>query len=440
MQADINKAVEAAKTAFEQDSEWRKLTASERGLLITKLADLIEREKNYLAALEAIDNGKAYKNALLDVQYTVDVFKYYAGYADKIHGNTIPLGDDFVSLTVKEPVGVVGQIIPWNYPLMMISWKWAPALAAGCTIVLKPAEQTPLSALVLAALTKEAGFPKGVINVVPGYGPTAGATLVKHPDVKKLAFTGSTEIGNVIMETVGKSSLKRVSLELGGKSPIVVFDDFNVDEAVEIAYNACFSNHGQNCCAGSRTYVQSGIYDAFVKKAVEKARATKVGDPFHDDTDQGPQASEEMLEKVLGLIECGKKDGAKLETGGCQKGKEGYFVEPTVFSNVTDNMTIARQEIFGPVQSIFKFNTLEEVIKRANDTTYGLAAGVLTKNISTALTYAKSVHAGSVWVNCYDAITPQTPFGGFKYSGIGRELGEDGLKEYLEVKTITIKI
>ncbi|KAK4881901.1 hypothetical protein RN001_005220 [Aquatica leii] len=439
-EVDINKAVDAAKAAFELDSPWRKLTASERGILINKLADLIAREQKYLATLETVDNGKTYANALFDVQYTVDVFRYYAGYADKIHGNTIPLGNEFVSLTVKEPVGIVGQIIPWNYPLMMISWKWAPALAAGCTIVLKPAEQTPLSALAMAALTKEAGFPDGVINVVPGYGHTAGSALVKHPEVKKVAFTGSTEVGNKIMEVVGQNSLKRVSLELGGKSPLVVFDDFDVDQAVNIAYNACFANHGQNCCAGSRTYVQAGIYDKFVKKAVEKAKTTTVGDPFHEDTDQGPQVSQEMLEKVLGLIECGKKDGAKLETGGCQKGKEGYFIEPTVFSNVTDNMTIAREEIFGPVQSIFKFNTLEEVIKRANDTTYGLAAGVLTKDISTALSYAKSVHAGSVWVNCYDAITPQTPFGGYKYSGIGRELGEDGLKEYLEVKTITIKI
>ncbi|KAF5293197.1 hypothetical protein FQA39_LY13665 [Lamprigera yunnana] len=437
---DIDKAVAAAKAAFELNSEWRLMTPTERGLLMTKLADLMIRDSTYLAALETLDNGKTYENSLDDVVNSAAVLKYYAGYADKIHGNSIPIGEGFVSLTVKEPVGVVGQIIPWNYPLMMISWKWGPALAAGCTIVLKPAEQTPLTALVMAALAKEAGFPKGVVNIVPGYGPTAGEALVRHPDVKKIAFTGSTEIGNKIMEVVGKSSLKRVTLELGGKSPLVVFNDFNVDEAVNIAYEACFSNHGQNCCAGTRTYVQSGIYDEFVKKAAEKAKATVVGDPFNKDTEQGPQISNEMLTKILGLIESGKKEGAKLQTGGGQKGKEGYFVEPTVFSDVRDNMTIARQEIFGPVQSIFKFDTLDEVIKRANDTTYGLAAAVLTTNISTALTYAKSVNAGSVWINCYDAIRPQTPFGGYNYSGIGRELGEDGLTPYIETKTITMKI
>ena len=437
--ADVDKAVAAAKAAFELNSEWRSMFASARGKLMVKLADLIERDNEYFASLESLDNGKPYSSALMDVQFAVDVLKYYAGYADKIHGSTVPTDGNVMTMTLKEPIGVVGQIIPWNYPLVMLAWKWGPALAAGCTIVLKPAEQTPLSALAVAALAKEAGFPKGVVNVVPGYGPTAGAALVQHPDVHKIAFTGSTEIGNKIMETVGQSSLKRVSLELGGKSPLVVFNDVDVNEAVEIAYNACFANHGQNCCAGSRTYVQSQIYDEFVKKAAEKAHTTKVGNPFAEDTQQGPQVSQEMLDKVLGLIETGKKQGAKLETGGCRKGKEGYFVEPTVFSNVNDNMTIAREEIFGPVQSIFKFDTFDEVIKRANDTNYGLAAGVLTTNINTALAYAKSVRAGSVWVNCYDAIGPQTPFGGFKQSGLGRELGEEGLKEYLEVKTVTIK-
>ncbi|KAK5650459.1 hypothetical protein RI129_001488 [Pyrocoelia pectoralis] len=437
---DVDKAVAAAKAAFEQNSEWRTMFASSRGKLIVKLADLIERDQEYLAFLEALDNGKPYKDALMDVGFTVNVFKYYAGYCDKIHGSTVPSDGNFMTMTLREPVGVVGQIIPWNYPLMVLACKWAPALATGCTVVLKPAEQTPLSALAVAALAKEAGFPKGVVNVVPGYGPTAGGALVKHPDVNKVSFTGSTEVGNKIMEVVGQSNLKRVSLELGGKSPLVIFDDVDVDQAVEIAYRACFTNHGQNCCAGSRTYVQSGIYNEFVKKAAEIARRTKVGDPFTDTTDQGPQVNQEMLDKVLRLIESGKKEGAKLQTGGCRKGNEGYFVEPTVFSDVNDNMTIAREEIFGPVQSIFKFDTLEEVIKRANDTTYGLAAGVLTNNISTALAYAKSVRAGSVWVNCYHALAPQTPFGGFKQSGMGRELGEEGLKEYLELKTVSIKV
>jgi len=438
--ADVEKAVSAAKAAFKRGSEWRNMDASARGNLMLKLADLIERHNEYLAALETLDNGKPYEDALLDVSYTVAVFRYYAGYCDKIHGNTIPSDGNFLTMTRKEPVGVVGQIIPWNYPLLMLSWKWGPALAAGCTMVLKPAEQTPLTALVVAALAKEAGFPKGVVNVVPGYGPTAGSAIVEHHDVHKVAFTGSTEVGHKIMETAAKTNLKRVSLELGGKSPLVVFDDADLDEAVEIAHNAIFSNHGQNCCAGSRTYVQAAIYDAFVKKAVEKAKSRKVGDPFGDGIQQGPQVDQEMFDKVLRMIESGKKEGAKLETGGERFGNQGFFVQPTVFSNVTDNMKIAREEIFGPVQSIFKFNTLDEVIERANDTTYGLASGVVTKNINNALVFAQAVHAGSVWVNCYDAVVPQAPFGGFKQSGSGRELGEDSLKEYLEVKTISIKV
>jgi aldehyde dehydrogenase (NAD+) len=318
---------------------------------------------------------------------------------------------DFFTLTRKEPIGVVGQIIPWNYPLMMLAWKWGPALAAGCTLVLKPAELTPLTALAAASLAREAGFPAGVINVVPGYGPTAGAALALHGDVSKVAFTGSTQVGKKIMEYAAQSNLKKVSLELGGKSPLVVFDDVDLDEAVEIAHNAIFTNHGQNCCAGSRTFVQSGIYDAFVKKAVEKARARKVGDPFDASVHQGPQVSiartrpfdgpfkidKPSLDKVLRLVASGKEQGAKLETGGAQIGTEGYFVQPTVFSNVTDQMSIAKEEIFGPVQTILKFDTLEEVIERANDTSYGLASGVLTKDVNTALVFAQAVQAGSVW-------------------------------------------
>jgi len=321
--------------------------------LMYKLADLIERDIKYLATLETLDNGKPYDDSIFDMNCTVSVFRYYAGYCDKIHGNTIPSDGDFLTMTRKEPVGVVGQIIPWNYPALMLSWKWGPALAAGCTMVLKPAEQTPLTALAIAALAKEAGFPKGVINVVPGYGPTAGGPIVEHHDVNKVAFTGSTEVGHKIMEIAAKTNLKRVSLELGGKSALVIFDDADLDEAVEIAHMAIFANHGQNCCAGSRTYVQAAIYDQFVKKAVEKAKSRKVGDPFVDGTQQGPQIDQEMFDKVLRMIESGKKEGAKLETGGESIGKAGYFIQPTVFSNVSDNMTIARQEIFGPVQSIF---------------------------------------------------------------------------------------
>jgi aldehyde dehydrogenase (NAD+) len=438
--ADVDLAVKAAKAAFARGSKWRDMDASERGRLMYKLSDLIERDMKYLASLETLDNGKPYEEALFDMVCVVNTFRYYAGFCDKIHGQTIPADGNVLCLTRKEPIGVVGQIIPWNYPSLMVSWKFGPALAAGCTIVLKPAEQTPLTALVLAALSKEAGFPDGVINVLPGYGPTAGAAIVDHEDVKKVAFTGSTEIGHLIMENAAKSNLKKVSLELGGKSPLVVFDDADLDEAVAIAYNAIFDNHGQCCCAGSRTYVQAGIYDQFVKKATEKASARKVGDPFSTDVQQGPQVDQEMFDKVLRLVEAGKKQGAKLETGGKRVGTEGYFVAPTVFSDVTDDMVVSREEIFGPVQCIHKFETLDEVIKRANDTTYGLAAGVITKNIDNAMVFAQAVEAGSVWVNCYAHITSQTPFGGYKESGIGRELGEESLHNYLENKTITIKL
>lgn len=300
-------------------------------------------------------------------------------------------------MTRKEPIGVVGQIIPWNYPIMMLAWKWGPALAAGCTIILKPAEQTPLTALYIGALVKEAGFPAGVINIVPGYGPTAGAAITEHPDIRKVAFTGSTEIGHVILGASAKSNLKHVSLELGGKSPIVVFDDADIPEAANIAHRALFDNHGQSCCAGSRTFVHAKIYDQFVKAAKELAMKRKVGDPFNPQTVQGPQIDQEMFDKVMGLIKSGKDEGAVCETGGDREGTVGFFIKPTVFSNVKDNMKIAREEIFGPVQCILKFETMEEVIERANNTTYGLAAAVITNDINKALQFTQSVDAGSVW-------------------------------------------
>ncbi|XP_015600493.1 retinal dehydrogenase 1 [Cephus cinctus] len=438
--ADVDKAVAAATQAFTRGSQWRNLDASARAVLMHKFADLLDRDKEYIANIETIDNGKVYESSLFDVQCSIECIRYYAGWCDKIHGHTIPSDGNSFTLTRKEPIGVVGQIIPWNYPLMMLAWKWGPALAAGCTIILKPAEQTPLSALYAAALTKEAGFPSGVINVIPGYGPTAGAAIAEHPDINKVAFTGSTEIGHGILRASADSNLKRVSLELGGKSPLVIFDDADLKEAAQIAHDAIFANHGQNCCAGSRTFVQSTIYDEFVKEAKRLALERKVGDPFDPKMQQGPQIDQAMFDKVIGLIESGKKEGAVAEAGGEREGNIGYFIKPTVFSNVTDNMRIAKEEIFGPVQSILKFDTLDEVIERANRTNYGLASGVITKDINKALTFAQAIHAGSVWVNCYDAITPQTPFGGYKKSGIGRELGEEGLKEYLEVKTISVKV
>ncbi|XP_072393394.1 aldehyde dehydrogenase [Diabrotica undecimpunctata] len=438
---DIEKAVSAAKAAFARGSKWRSMDASSRGVIINKFADLVEQHLEKISELEVLENGKTLELAKMCTQFAVSVFRYYAGYCDKIYGETIPADGPIMCMTRKEPLGVVGQIIPWNYPVLMLSWKWGPALAAGCTLILKPAEQTPLTALYLAALTKEAGFPDGVINVVNGFGPTAGASLALHKDVRKIAFTGSTEIGHRIMEYAAKSNLKKVSLELGGKSPLVVFDDYDVDEAVKIAGFAIFGNHGQSCCAGSRTYVQSGIYDKFVKKAAEFAKGITVGDPFSQGIIQGPQVDEPSLTKILNMIESGKKQGAKVETGGSRIGTEGYFVQPTVFSNVTDDMIIAKEEIFGPVQSILKFDTLEEIIERANNTEYGLAAGVITNNITTALTYAQSVEAGSVWINCYDeVIGPQTPFGGYKKSGMGRDLGPESVYEYVETKTISIKM
>ncbi|KAK1129216.1 Aldehyde dehydrogenase X, mitochondrial [Melipona bicolor] len=438
--ADVDKAVAAASQAFSRGSKWRNMDASARGKLMNKFADLIARDLEYIATLETLDNGKAYSNAIFDIECSIDTIRYYAGWCDKIFGDTIPADGNLVSFTRKEPVGVVGQIIPWNYPFLMLAWKWGPALATGCTIVLKPAEQTPLTALYAAALAKEAGFPPGVVNVITGYGPTAGAAIAEHSGIQKVAFTGSTEVGRLIMAASSKSNLKRVSLELGGKSPLVIFDDVDVKKAAEIAYNAIFANHGQNCCAGSRTFVHAKIYNQFVTYAKQLALETKVGDPFDSETQQGPQIDQEMFDKVLGLIKSGKEEGAVLETGGERQGNVGYFIKPTVFSNVTDNMRIAKEEIFGPVQSILKFEAMDEVIERANNTNYGLAAGVLSKDIDKALVFAQAVQAGSVWINCYDAITPQTPFGGFKQSGIGRELGAEGLEEYLETKTVSIKV
>ncbi|KYM85210.1 Retinal dehydrogenase 1 [Atta colombica] len=438
--ADVNKAVEAAKRAFNRNSKWRTMNPYNRGQLMHKFADLVTRDLDYIATLEALDNGKTYTNAVEDIQGSIAVLRYHAGWCDKILGTTIPTGDNSVTLTRKEPVGIVGQIIPWNYPFMMLAWKWAPALATGCTLILKPAEQTPLTALYAAALAKEAGFPAGVINVIPGYGPTAGAAIAEHPEIHKVAFTGSTEVGHAIMVAAGKSNLKRVSLELGGKSPLVIFDDVDVKEAAKIAHNAIFANHGQNCCAGSRTFVHSKIYDEFVKHAKQLALDIKVGDPFDPKVNQGPQIDQEMFDKVIGLINSGKQQGAVVEAGGNRQGEIGYFVQPTVFSKVTDDMRIAKEEIFGPVQAILKFETINEVIERANRTNYGLASGVITKDINKALEFAQAIEAGSVWINCYDVIIPQTPFGGFKQSGLGRELGEEGLKEYLEIKTISINV
>lgn len=437
--ADVDLAVAAAKKAFHRHSEWRTMDASQRGRLLLKLADLMERDVDYLSKLETLDCGKPLKKAHFEVFFSTSTIRYYAGKADKILGNTIPTDGEVLTFTMKEPVGVCAQILPWNYPIPMLTWKIAPALAAGCTVVVKPAEQTPLTALAIAALIKEAGFPPGVVNVVPGYGPTAGAALTHHKDVDKVAFTGSTEVGRIIMSAAAAVNLKRVTLELGGKSPLVVFNDADVEKAAQIAHNAAFSNGGQCCVAGTRTYVQSGIYDKFIQKAAEIAKKRSVGNPY-DDVDQGPQIDQEMFSKVLHYIEAGKKEGARCLVGGERIGNKGYFVKPTVFADVKDDMKIAKEEIFGPVQSILKFDTFEEVVDRANDSNYGLGAGVITNDITTALAFVKHVRAGSVWINTYEHVTCQTPFGGFKESGIGREMGEDGIQQYLENKTVTINL
>ena len=439
-EADVNEAVKAARNAFEK-GPWRKMSAAERGRLLYKLADLVEKHADELARLEALDNGKPYSVAkAADLTLSIASYRYYAGWADKIHGKTIPVAGNYFNYTKLEPVGVVGQIIPWNFPLLMQAWKLAPALATGNTIVMKPAEQTPLTALRIGELILEAGFPEGVVNMLPGYGPTAGAAIANHMDIDKVAFTGSTEVGKIVMKAAASSNLKRVSLELGGKSPNIVFADADMAQAVEGCHFALFFNQGQCCCAGSRLFVEAKCYDEFVEKSIARAQKRKVGDPFDPETEQGPQIDSDQFDKIMGYIDVGKKEGATLLQGGKRVGSKGYFIEPTVFVDVKDDMTIAKEEIFGPVMSIIKFNSLDEVIDRANRTAYGLAAAVWTKDIGKAHAIADNVRAGTVWVNCYDVFDPAAPWGGFKQSGIGREMGEYGLSQYSEVKSVIIKL
>jgi len=440
--ADVEAAVAAARAAFKLGSPWRTMDASERGNLLQKLATLIDRDRVYLASLETLDNGKPFSNTYMgDIPGCAKSCRYFAGHADKIVGQTVPIDGQFFAYTRHEPIGVCGLIVPWNFPLAIFTQKVASALAVGCTVVVKPAEQTPLTALYMGSLIKEAGFPPGVVNIVPGYGPTAGAAISGHNDVDKVSFTGSTEVGRLIQEASAKSNLKKVTLELGGKSPNIVFADCDLDKAVELSHQAIMANMGQVCCGGSRTFVQDSIYDEFVKRSVERAKKRTVGDPFELTNENGAQIDNEQTGKIMELIESGKTQGAKLLTGGQRIGDgNSNFVEPTVFSDVQDDMRIAQEEIFGPVQSIFRFKTIEEVIERANKTSYGLAAAVMTTDIEKAITIANSVSAGTVWVNTYNIVANQTPFGGFKQSGIGREFGTYGVDEFVEVKTVIIKI
>ena len=404
-----------------------------------RLADLIEENAAELAALETLDNGKPINDAMAaDIPLVIDCLRYYAGWADKITGDTVPIRGNYFCYTRREPIGVCGQIIPWNFPILMVAWKWGPALATGNTIVMKPAEQTPLTCLRLGELALEAGIPEGVINIVPGYGET-GAAIVKHPDVDKIAFTGHYETAQAIMRDAS-TTLKRLTFELGGKSPNVVFADADLDAAVAGAEFGLFFNQGQCCCAGSRLFVEESVKDEFVEKLVARASERQLGNPFDTSTTQGPQVDQDQFDKIMSYIDKGKAGGATCLTGGNRFSDRGYFVEPTVFDGVTDDMDIAKDEIFGPVLSVLSFKDMGEIIERSNRTYYGLAAAVWTRDVAKAHQYAASVKAGTVWVNCYDVFDAAAPFGGFKMSGMGRELGEAGLANYTELKTVTMSL
>ncbi|XP_052199320.1 aldehyde dehydrogenase family 2 member C4-like [Diospyros lotus] len=437
---DVDLAVKAAREAFDY-GPWPRLSGSARAKILMKLANLIDENAEELAALDTIDAGKLFSRGMdRDIPAAADLLRYYAGAADKIHGETLKMSGEFQAYTLLEPVGVVGHIIPWNFPTSLFFMKVSPALAAGCTMIVKPAEQTPLSALYHAHLAKQAGIPNGVLNVITGFGPTAGAAIASHMDVDKVSFTGSTEVGRLVMQAAATTNLKQISLELGGKSPLIIFDDADVDKAADLALLGILHNKGEVCVAGSRVLVQEGIYDELVKKLLEKAKTWVVGDPFDPSVRQGPQVDKTQFEKILSYIEHGKREGATLLTGGERYGEKGYYIKPTIFSNVMDDMLIARDEIFGPVMSLMKFKTVEEAIKRANDTRYGLAAGIVTNNLNIANTVSRSVKAGIIWINCYFAFDKDCPYGGYKMSGFGRDMGLHALHKYLHVKSVVTPI
>ncbi|KAJ5409199.1 Aldehyde dehydrogenase C-terminal [Penicillium crustosum] len=425
---DVDIAVKAAREAFE--GSWKKVTPSDRGRMLTKLADLFERDMETLASIEALDNGKAVTMAKVDIANAAGCLRYYGGWADKITGQTIDTNSETLSYTRHEPVGVCGQIIPWNFPILMWAWKIGPAIAAGNTVIIKTAEQTPLSGWL----------PPGVINVISGFGRVAGAAISSHMDIDKVAFTGSTLVGRMILQAAAKSNLKKVTLELGGKSPNIVFEDADIDNAISWANFGIFFNHGQCCCAGSRLLVQESIHDKFVARFKERAAQNKLGNPFEGDTFQGPQVSQLQFDRIMEYINHGKNEGATVAVGGERHGTEGYFIQPTVFTDVTPDMKIAQEEIFGPVIAVTKFKDEADAIRIGNGTNYGLAAAVHTKNINTAIRVSNALKAGTVWINNYNMISYQAPFGGFKESGIGRELGSYALENYTQVKTVHYRL
>jgi betaine-aldehyde dehydrogenase len=441
--ADIDKAVAAARRAFE--GKWSKISARDRGRMMYKLAQLIEAKTPELAALETADNGKPIREtSYVDLPQVVENFEYFAGWATKIEGETIPVPGEMFNYTLREPVGVCGQIIPWNFPLLMAAWKLAPALAAGNTIVLKPAEQTPVGAMELASLIQEAGFPDGVVNIVPGYGETAGAALASHPDIDKVAFTGSTEVGKIIAKAAA-DNLTKVSLELGGKAPNIVFADADMEQAVNGAMMGIFFNQGQVCCAGSRLFVDASVKDEFLERFKERAGRVRVGDPMDTNTQMGPQVSEEQLNRIKGYVDIAKGEGAQVLSGGCTPELEGdfqkgFFFQPTIFGDVTNSMRVAQEEIFGPVVSVITFDGEEDLIKQANEVVYGLSAGIWTKDITRAHRFAKAIKAGVVWINTYNMFNAASPFGGYKQSGYGREMGKHALEMYTNVKSVWVDL
>ncbi|KAM1061869.1 hypothetical protein ACFX14_026180 [Malus domestica] len=437
---DVDLAVEAARAAFE-NGPWPRLPGSERGRIMLKFADLIDQHVEELASLDTVNAGNLFGDGkIAGIPSVANSLRYYAGAADKIHGEVLKMSRDFHAYTLLEPIGVVGHIIPWNFPSTLFFTKVSPCLAAGCTMVVKPAEQTPLSAIYYAYLAKLAGVPDGVLNVITGFGQTAGAAISHHMDIDKVTFTGSTEVGREVMQAAAKSNLKQVSLELGGKSPLVIFDDADINMAVELTLLGIFYNQGEICVASSRVYVQDGIYDEFVKKLEDKVKTWVVGDPFDPNVRQGPQVDKQQFDKVLTYIEHGKREGATLLTGGKPLGDKGYYIEPTVFTDVKEDMLIAKDEIFGPVMALMKFKTIEEAIKKANNSKYGLAAGIITKDLNVANTVSRSIRAGIIWINCYLAFDGDCPYGGYKMSGFGRELGLQGLHKYLHTKSVVTPI